>query len=154
MRLMPLHLVSVTSWRWTHWLVLAIAAAYVGSYLGLVSWGYLESSIEELARSSPYPEGFEHSLSRQHEALFVVFAFLLLTIPALLALALVVGFVVLVASGAAQPLMHRAGLPESLPRVVVLAVLAGLAWHYQDLWLPSVRWLLALVAGAYLAVSH
>lgn len=152
MRLMPLHLVS--TWRWTHWLALAIAAGYVVSYLGLLTWGDLERSIEYLASSSTFREGFEHSPSRQHEALFVVFAFLLLTIPAVLALSLVVGFVVLVVSGALEPVTHRAGLPESLPRLVVLAVLGVLAWHYQELWLPSLRWLLALVASAFLAVSR
>ena len=154
MRLLPMSLASVTSWRWTHWLVLAVASGYVASYLGLLSWGDLERAIEDLARASTLREGFEQSPSRQHEALFVVFAFLLLTIPALLAGGLVVGFVVLVVSGAVEPFTHRMGLPESLPRLVVLVLLAALVWQFQDHWLPTVRWLLSLLASAYLAVSH
>lgn len=152
MRLLPLSLVPITSWRWTHWLVLAVAGSYVVSYLGLLSWADLERAVEEVARASTLREGFQESPSRQHEALFVVFAFLLLTIPALLAGGLVIGFVVLVVSGAVEPFTHRMGLPESLPRVVVLVLLAGLVWQFQDHWLPTVRWLLSLVASAFLAV--
>jgi hypothetical protein len=154
MRMSPVGLVSITSWRWRHWLGLAIVAGYVVSYLGLLTWGDVDHAIEDMASYSTARDGSAQAPSRQHEALFVVFAFLLLTVPAVLALALVTGLVVLVVSGALEPLTQRAGLPEATPRLVVLVVLAALVWQYQERWLPPLRWILSLVAGAYLAVNR
>jgi hypothetical protein len=141
-------------WRWPQWLLALLLSVALASLLGLVSWQPFRDAVEWLAW---YPDAVgpaETWTGRTHEAVFIVFAVLLLATLAVLLALLLGGLVVLVISAAVEPTAQRAGIPLWVPRVAVVGSLLGLAVAYQPLWWPPLRWGLAVVAVAVLSASR
>ena len=149
---MPLALVSITSWGASHWVLLSLSALLVGSYFGWVTWAMLDRAIERLAVYSP--SSFGQAPSERGESLFIVFGFLLLTLPSILAGILVLTFVVMVGSGLVEPLTRRIGVPTAVPRLASLGALVWVGAAYREAWFPWIRRAVGLVAAAYLALTR
>src|SRR2546428_2835468 len=89
------------SWRWPQWLLFVLAVLVLVSYFGLISMGRVERELDRLAARSGGELVTEDTGRR--EALFIVFAFLLLT-PVAVGVA---AGIPMLASATAGALLHQ-----------------------------------------------
>jgi hypothetical protein len=124
----------------------SLGLLYLASYLGLVSVGRVEQELEWLA-GNPDATSSIYQDTGQGEALFMVFAFLLLT-PVAIGLALLVPLFI---SAAVAAFLNRAtNLPVLAGTLLFWLVLVTIAYFYQELWWPQTRWFVNLVARGFL----
>lgn len=140
--------------RWTHWFLVILGAVLVGSYLGLLSWGRVEQALERLASEPKAAQLFQHESVGRPEAMFFVFAFMILTPAATLATLFLAAFVASFIITSLRPLSRMCALPDAtFPAVGIGGFLIAI-WIERLEWLPSARWLVALVARSFLVAVN
>lgn len=144
-------MLTLATWRWTHWILLLVGVLILTSYLGLLSWGPLEDAFRRLASQPGAREAFREP-GGQVEALFIVLTFLLLTPVAALAVLFLMVLVLAILAGFLAPVARMFGLPDSTVTVLLVAGLAAVAYAERPLWLPWSRWVLGFVVRAFLVV--
>lgn len=144
-------MISPGDWRWYNWLLFAAGILLVASYYGLLSWAPLEETIERLASHPGTRSAFQTASSRQ-EALFVIFAFLLLTPLASLVALFVLASGLAMVLGLLGPVTRTVGISDKVLALVVVAAAGVVAYARVETWWPWVRWTAGLVARAFIAV--
>ncbi|HEV8643011.1 MAG TPA: hypothetical protein VGV13_18135 [Methylomirabilota bacterium] len=135
---------GVTSWRWPQWFVFVLALLALASYFGLISTGRVDQELDRLAARSD-----RELLTRdtgRGEALFIVFAFLLLTPVAVGLVACVPMFASATAGAFLQRLIR---LPEVVGTLLFWIGFAVLAYFTVDAWLPWMQQVAGLIARAF-----
>lgn len=141
-------------WGWGRWFLVLLGVLYLASYLGWLSWRPVENAIRTLAVRPGVPEVFRDMAVGRTEALFVLLSFLLLTpLAALVGLFLFV-FLLMILAGTFGPLWRLLGLPQWALVALVVLVLGGVAYAKNEMWLPRVLRISALVAQAYLSTTR
>lgn len=135
----------IGGWRWPQWLLFGLGLAYLASYLGFVSTTRIEEVLERLAGATD--PGLFGGASGRAEALLIVFAFLLLTPPALAAAAFVPMFA---AAMVAATLERMVRLPAALGSLLFWLGLGFWAYLEADRWLPPAERFTGLLAKALL----
>lgn len=137
-------LVSLSEWRWPHWMVFVVGLLWLAVYGGIA--GQFNETVEELARHPRAAQWFNDPTSGNREALIIllVFAF---TAPVVSMI--VAGIVITLARLMAAPigrLIHS----ERLGTLALLVALAGFLYVQSPAWWPEVRPYAAVIARAYL----
>ena len=132
-------------------------------YLGLLSWGRVQDSLESLAAYSSGAQVFQAKVDRA-DAIFIVFMFLMLSPLLVVALGTTIALAGAVLAGFLESLVRRPATPGGTPgtpalpdwmfTVVVYAALALATFFSRALWLPEFQGLLSLIARAILAAYH
>ncbi len=136
---------DVMSWRWPQWLLFVLAVLVLVSYFGLISMGRVERELDRLAARSGGELVTEDTGRR--EALFIVFAFLLLT-P--VAVGVAAGIPMLASATAGALLDRLIRLPEVVGALLFWSGFAFLAYLTVNAWLPWIQQVASLVARAVL----
>jgi hypothetical protein len=144
-------MIPLGDWRWHNWLLFAAGILLVGSYLGLVSWAPLDDAITRLASYPDARSTFE-SASARPEALFVIFAFLLLTPAALLVALFVLASVLTMLLVTLGPVTRMIRIPDAVLAALILGVGGVVAYVKAGAWWPWLGAGAALVARAFLVV--
>src|SRR5262245_13965866 len=146
--------VTVSGWRWPQWLGLGVASLAITSYLHLLSWGWVETAIQALGNQPGVQSAFQGAAGGRLAALFIVFAFLLLTPIGLVAVLCVLGLIVAIAANLLSIATGRVGITESACRLAVMTALVVIAYVEKSVWVSELLWALGLVARAYLVLSE
>ena len=146
--------------RPSHWVLLTLVVLFLCIYLGLLSWGRVQDSLESLAGYSSGAQVFQAKVDRA-DAIFIVFMFLMLTplvgvawgTTSALAGAVLAGFLESLGRWPATPggTPGTPALPDWMFTVVVYAALALATFFLRALWLPEFQGFLSLIARAILA---
>jgi hypothetical protein len=138
---------DVRSWGWPRWVLFGLGCLAVASYYQLISLGTVEQVLDRVAGNPEQMRGiFTEGLERA-EALFLMFAFLLLT-PVVAFFAL---FLFLFASAAVSAFLSSVvNMPEAPASIVVWIGLAVAAFITSDRWWPGAVFFLRLLARAFL----
>lgn len=141
----------------SHWVLLALVVLFLCIYLGLLSWGRVQDSLESLAGYSSGAQVFQAKVDRA-DAIFIVFMFLMLTPLVVVALGTTIALAGAVLAGFLESLVRPSGLPEGKPglpdwmfTVTVYVALALAAFFSRAVWLPEFQGFLSLIARAILA---
>ena len=147
----------------SHWVLLALVVLFLCIYLGLISWGRVQDSLEALAAYKSGSPVFQAKVDRA-DAIFIVFMFLMLTPVVVVALGTITALAGAVLAGFLKSLVRPSGLPEGTPgtpalpdwmfTVTVYVGLALAAFFSRALWLPEFQGFLSLIARAILAAYH
>jgi hypothetical protein len=138
-------------WRWHNWLLFVAGVVLVGSYWGLLSWAPLDDAISRLASHPDARSAFD-SASAREEALFVIFAFLLLTPAALLAALFLLTSVLAILLVTLGPVTRLIRIPDAVLASLILGVGGVVAYAKAVAWWPWLHTGAALVARAFLVV--
>jgi hypothetical protein len=135
------------SWRWPHWTLLLVAVLYLTSYVGLISVGRVEQGLEALAGPPEATRTVFPAGTGRAEALFLVFAFLLLT-----PLAAMFGLLLPLFAGAVvgTALRRLLRLPELAGSLLFWTALLAVAVVRAGDWWPWAGWFIHLLARAML----
>lgn len=137
---------TLSTWRLSHWLVLVSSALYVTMYVGLVP-----PADDLMSWLSNRPE-VVHSFNEPHfgraDALILVFSALFLGPFALWIGLIVLVFIMAVLGGFVVPIVRWFSMPEWFANVLSLGVVTAVAYTARDLWMPKTFWLIGLVARA------
>ena len=149
--------------RPSHWVLLTLVVLFLCIYLGLLSWGRVQDSLESLAAYKSGAQVFQAKVDRA-DSIFIVFMFLMLTPLLVAALGTTIALVGAVLAGFLESLVRMPATPEgpagtpALPdwmfTVAVYVGLALAAFFSRALWLPEFQGLLSLIARAILAAYH
>ena len=149
--------------RTSHWVLLTLVVLFLCIYLGLLSWGRVQDSLESLAAYKSGAQVFQAKVDRA-DSIFIVFMFLMLTPLVVAALGTTIALVGAVLAGFLESLVRtparREGMPgtPALPdwmfTVAVYLALALATFFSRALWLPEFQGLLSLIARAILAAYH
>jgi hypothetical protein len=137
---------SLSTWRLSHWLIFLGSTLYVAMYVGLIPpphdvMSYLASRPEVLY-------AFREPHFGRADALILVFSTLFLG-PLALVIALVfLVFVMAVLGGFLIPAVRWFGMPEWVANVLTLGVVTTVAYVGRDAWMPKTFWFLGLLARA------
>jgi len=141
----------------SHWVLLALVVLFLCIYLGLLSWGRVQDSLESLAAYKSGAQVFQAKVDRA-DAIFIVFMFLMLTPVVVVALGTITALAGAVLAGFLESLVRRPGPPAGTPALpdwmFTVAVYVGLAlaaFFSRALWLPEFQGFLSLIARAILA---
>lgn len=139
--------VMLSSWRWSHWLVLLIAACSVALFLGVLP--PLPEVVTWLA-SQPRLGGAFHdpSFGQQDALVFLFTVFFLAPLGVLIAVFLV-AFGLAVLGGLLLPIARAFRMPDWVATALAIAAVAIAAYVQSNVWLPRSLWLLGLIARAY-----
>lgn len=137
-------LVSLSSWRWPHWMIFVVGLLWLAVYFGIV--GQFNETLEELARHPQAAQWFNDPTSGNREALIVLFTFAFI---APIVSLIVAGIVIALAGFVAIPL-GRLIHSERLGTLVLMVALAGFLYVQSPVWWPQVRPYAAVIARAYL----
>lgn len=134
-------------WRWPHWMLAVVAVVYLTSYFGLISLGRVEQVLEALAGPPDATRTVFPAGTGRAEALFLVFAFLLLT-----PLAAMFGLLLPLFAGAlVGTTLHRVlRLPELVGSLLFWAALVVVAAVRAGDWWAWAEWFVNLLARALL----
>ncbi|MFQ5962317.1 MAG: hypothetical protein ACE5MG_13065 [Candidatus Methylomirabilales bacterium] len=144
-------MITLSSLRWTHWLLLLAIGLFLATYLGLVSWEPVHETIEWLASQPARSDTFQNPGGRQEALLLLVSVLLLTPIAASVTLFLLVSALAILAELLASVGL-RLGLPHWTLIVMLSAGFASVAYATRSVWLPWSLELLGLLAQAYLTV--
>jgi hypothetical protein len=132
------------SWRWPHWVLLALVVLYGASYLGLMA--LMDQMLNTLA-GDPQATSNVYRDTGQGEALVLVFAFMLLA-PVALALVLLVP---LILGGAFAAFLHRAtNMPMMAGTLVFWVALGVVAFFLREHWYPQAQWFVNVMARGFI----
>lgn len=144
----------------SHWVLLALVVLFLCIYLGLLSWGRVQDSLESIASYKSGSQVFQAKVDRA-DAIFIAFMFLMLTPVAVVALGTITVLAGAVLAGFLESLVRRPATPGGTPGTPALpdwmftvAVYVGLAlaaFFSRALWLPEFQGFLSLIARAILA---
>ena len=144
----------------SHWVLLALAVLFLCIYLGLLSWGRVQDSLESLAAYSSGAQVFQAKVDRA-DAIFIVFMFLMLTPLVVAALGTTIALAGAVLAGFLESLVRAPrppggtpALPDWMFTVTVYVALALAAFFSRSVWLPEFQGFLSLIARAILAAYH
>ena len=140
-------MLDVRRWTWTQWMLFGFGCLFLATYFGFISLGVLEELLDHLAGPSERTAGmFTPGLERA-EALFLMFAFLLLT-----PLAAFFGLLLpLFLSAVTSTFLSRtAQVPDAAGALLFWIAAAVAAWLTLDQWWPHATWFVALLARAFL----
>ncbi len=147
----------------SHWVLLALVVLFLCIYLGLISWGRVQDSLESIAAYKSGSPVFQANVDRA-DAIFIVFMFLMLTPLVVVALGTTIALAGAVLTGFLESLVRRPATPGGTPgtpaladwtfTVVVYVGLALAAFFSRALWLPEFQGFLSLIARAILAAYH
>lgn len=144
----------------SHWVLLALVVLFLCIYLGLLSWGRVQDSLESMAAYKSGSQVFQANVDRS-DAIFVVFMFLMLTPLVVAALGTTLALAGAVLAGFLESLVRAPGpldatpaLPDWMFTVAVYVGLALAAFFSRALWLPEFQGFLSLIARAILAAYH
>jgi hypothetical protein len=133
-----------------HWIILVALVLLLVSYFGLLSWGRLGQALEALANTPSGAQVFHVKIDRA-DAIFMVFAFLIMTPIAVVATVSLVAFIGSVLTGLLEAVYHRPGMPDWVTTLLVYLILAVAAFFTRSLWFPHARGLASLIARAMIA---
>ena len=138
---------SLSTWRLSHWLILLGSALYVATYIGLIP-----SAQEVIAWLASRPEvvyAFREPHFGRADALILVFGTLFLGPLALLIGLVFLVFIMAVLGGFLIPILRWFSLPEWVANILTLAMVTMVGDVARDMWLPKTFWVLGLLAKAY-----
>lgn len=137
---------TLSTWRLSHWLILMGSALYVTMYVGLVP-----PAQDVMSWLSSRPE-VVHAFREPHfgraDALMLVFSTLFLGPLALWIGLIVLVFIMAVLGGFLIPVVRWFSMPEWVANVVTLGMITAAAYTARDLWMPKTFWFIGLVARA------
>lgn len=136
--------------RPSHWVLLTLVVLFLCIYLGLLSWGRVQDSLESLAAYKSGAQVFQAKVDRA-DSIFIVFMFLMLTPLLVAALGTTIALVGAVLAGFLESLVRTPGMPDWIFTLVVYLALAVAAYLTRGTWLPQAQGFLSLVARAILA---
>ena len=146
----------------SHWVLLALVVLFLCIYLGLISWGRVQDSLEALAAYKSGSPVFQAKVDRA-DAIFIVFMFLMLTPVVVVALGTITALAGAVLAGFLESLVRRPApdgtpgtpaLPDWMFTVAVYVALALAAFFSRAVWLPEFQGFISLIARAILAAYH
>ena len=104
--------------RPSHWVLLTLVVLFLCIYLGLLSWGRVQDSLESLAAYKSGAQVFQAKVDRA-DSIFIVFMFLMLTPLLVAALGTTIALVGAVLAGFLESLVRtpatQAGMPDARP---------------------------------------
>ena len=144
------------AWGWRSWLLLALSALAVMSYLGVMPT--VERALElptapaviaKLANQPEVAKSFGEPLYGRMDAWIVIFLFVFLS-PVALLMVVVIGIIILsVLANLVAPLLGGEKLA-----MLVLEIASGIAiFVSRDAWLPPLMYFLGLIARAYVVIA-
>lgn len=137
-------LVSLSEWRWHHWMIFVIGLMWLAVYGGIA--GQVTESLEDLARHPFAAQWFNDPTSGSREALIILFVSgFTLPIVSLIVAGIVIGLARVLASPIGRLLRS-----ERLSTLVLLVALAGFLYVQSPAWWPMVRPYAAVIARAYI----
>ena len=139
-------MIKIGSWRWPHWLLLALGLLYAASYFGLLPLGLVDQALQRLA-GNPEATSNVYRDTGQGEALVLVFAFMLL---APLAAGIVLAIPLLLSGVVAAFLNRATKLPVFAGTLLFWIVFIAVAYLFQEHWWPQTKWFVNLVARGFL----
>jgi hypothetical protein len=136
-----------------HWIVAVALVLLLVSYLGLLSWGKLGEALEALAEKPSGAQVFHAKIDRA-DAIFMVFAVLVMTPIALVATGALIAFVGSVLTGLLEAVYHRPGMPDWVTTLLVYVILVVVAVFTRSIWFPQAQGLASLIARAMIAAAR
>ena len=137
---------SLSTWRLSHWLVLVSSALYVTMYVGLIPPPH--DVMSWLASRPEVVYAFREPHFGRADALILVFSMLFLGPLALLIALVFLVFIMAVLGGFLIPVVRWFSLPEWVANVVTLGLVTVVAYVASDLWIPKTFWFFGLLARA------
>lgn len=137
----------------SQWFLVALAALFLLTYFGLLSWGRIQDALEALAAKPSGAKVFAAKVDRA-DAIFMVFMFLFLTPLALVAVLGLIAFLGAMLAGFLESVWKTPGMPDWLFTSIVYMVLLLIAYFMRALWLPHTQGFFSLIARALIAASH
>jgi hypothetical protein len=138
---------SLSTWRLSHWLILMGSALYVTTYVGLIPSA--QEIISWLASRPEVVYAFREPHFGRADALILVFGTLFLGPLALLIGLVFLVFIMAVLGGFLIPIVRWFSMPEWVANVLTLGMITTAAYVARDTWLPNTFWFLGLLARAY-----
>jgi hypothetical protein len=136
-----------------HWIIFVALVLLLVSYLGLLSWGRLGEALEALAEKPSGAQVFHAKIDRA-DAIFMVFAVLVMTPIALVATGALIAFVGSVLTGLLEAVYHRPGMPDWVTTLLVYFILLVVAIFTRSIWFPQAQGLASLIARAMIAATQ
>ncbi|MBI1847695.1 MAG: hypothetical protein HYR86_12075 [Candidatus Rokubacteria bacterium] len=130
----------------TSWIFVAAWVLVVLLYFGVLDWSPVRGFVDGLAGQPGVEELFRGSWAGTATAKAVAFVTFFLAPLVLLVAIFVVQFALAIGAG----LLGWLRLPEGVRRVIVLAILVGAAWLFNDHWLPQLQFGAGVVARSLL----
>jgi hypothetical protein len=137
---------SLSTWRFSHWLTVIASAIYVAMYVELIPPAH--DVISWLASRPEVLYAFREPHFGRADALILVFSALFLGPLALFILLVFLVFVMAVLGGFLIPVVRWFRMPEWVANVITLVVITTVAYTGRDVWMPNTFWLFGLLARA------
>ncbi len=139
-------------WGWGRWSLLLLGVLMLATYLGVLSLGGVQGTLQWLEAKSGAGDTFQRPGAIRGEGFFVLLAFMLLAPVAVLVALLLILFVLVVLAGTLAPVGRLLGLPNWVLMTLVVGGLGGLAYAERAVWAPWGLWMVGLFASAFLSV--
>jgi hypothetical protein len=137
---------SLSTWRFHHWLIFLGSAGYLALYTGLIPEP--RAVMGWLASRPDVANTFTEQHFGRADALILVFSTVFFG-PLVLLLGLcVILFCIAAMSGFLIPVVRWFNMPEWFASLISLGAIAGVAYTQTALWLPSTVWFLEILARA------
>lgn len=137
---------SLTTWRLSHWLIFLGTALYVTAYVGLIPPAH--DVMSWLASRPEVVYAFREPHFGRADALILVFSTLFLGPLALMIALVFLVFVMAVLGGFVIPIVRWFSMPEWVANVLTLGVVTTVAYTAREAWMPTTFWFLGLLARA------
>ena len=138
--------VTLSTWRLSHWLVLLASALYGTMYLELLPPA--QDVMSWLASRPEVVYAFREPHFGRADALMLVFGTIFLgPFAAVIGLALLV-FIMALLGGFLIPMVRWFGMPEWVANVLTLGMVTTAFYVMRDLWMPNTFWFIGLFARA------
>lgn len=137
---------SLSTWRLSHWLIFLGSALYVTTYVGLIPPAH--DVMSWLASRPEVVHAFREPHFGRADALILVFSTLFLGPLALLIGLVFLVFIMAVLGGFITPMVRWFSMPEWVANVLTLGVITAAAYTGRDVWMPKTFWFFGLLARA------
>jgi hypothetical protein len=137
---------SLSTWRLSHWLTFLGAALYVTMYVGLIPPAH--DVMSWLASRPEVMYSFREPHFGRADALILVFSTLFLGPLALFITLVFLVFIMAVLGGFLIPVVRWFSMPEWVANIMTLALVTTFAYTSREMWMPKTFWFLGLLARA------
>jgi hypothetical protein len=135
-----------TEWRLPHWLIAIGSALFFAIYVGVVEPYQIFSWF---ASRPEVAQAFSEPHFGRADALILVFSTMFLGPFALFVAAVLLIFAVAMLGGFVLPLVRWFSFPDWTANVLVLTIIAVVAWMQSGLWMPRTLWFFGMLARAW-----